>query len=255
VKRFARETAEHQMTVLHNDGLYRHLKFRNPKNSMYWFDLITVPGALIFQGDGDSFVFRRLTDMFEFFRGPVGEINPHYWSEKLTSSDRGQVMKYDQELLRKLVEDQVTEAIDDEAKEIAEEAEYLEEDEEAREPLLTGLSQAIRDRIIDELFGDESFDRNLVEQFAYYAVEADEFAYPRKDPDFQFHDFWEQSCRDYDWWFLWACQAIVWGIAYHDSGTRPSLPEPKASKPAAPHTNEPKRRAVVDVQLPADVTA
>src|SRR5947208_10170763 len=38
--RFARDTAKHEMTVAHNDGLYRHLKFRNTEHSyLYWFDL------------------------------------------------------------------------------------------------------------------------------------------------------------------------------------------------------------------------
>jgi hypothetical protein len=50
---------------------------------------------------------------------------------------------------------------------------------------------------------------------------------------FQFYDTWEWDFRDYDWWFLWACQAIVWGIAQFDGAAQ----EPR----------------VVDVELPADV--
>lgn len=237
--RFARETAEHQMTVLHDDGLYRHLRFRNPKSGMYWFDLITVPGALIFRGDGDSFVFARLADMFEFFRGPVGQINPQYWAEKLTD-DRGGVMNYDQELLRQQVDEAVAEAVKDEAEGL----------EEGAKPLLAGLAEAVGYHVTDDLSGDESLDRNLVERFRFYANPDDEFKYPRPAPDFEFTDVWEWTTRDYDWWFLWACQAIVWGIAYHDSGTRPSFPEPKASTPTAPRTAEPKRRSVVDLHLP-----
>jgi hypothetical protein len=209
--RFARDTAEHQMTVLHDDGLYRHLRFHHPKHSMYWFDLITVPGALIFQGDGDSFVFRRVEDMFTFFRGPVGQINPGYWSEKLTSG-RNEVIAYQQERLEEYVNDLVGEAIELDAGGI----EGAETDEDR---VLTGLEDAIRERITDELTGDESLDRNLVEQFRYWANPADEFSTPRKTPDFEFHDVWEWDCRDYDWWFLWACHAIVSGIAQYDSRT------------------------------------
>src|SRR3954466_1726422 len=77
-------TRPHEVTVLHDDGLYRHLRFRSPDHSAYWFDLITVPGCLIFRGDGDSFVFSRTEDMFGFFRSSrEGSINPTYWSEKL----------------------------------------------------------------------------------------------------------------------------------------------------------------------------
>lgn len=35
-KRFAGDTDEHQMTVLHDDGLYRHLRFKAPTTGMYW---------------------------------------------------------------------------------------------------------------------------------------------------------------------------------------------------------------------------
>jgi hypothetical protein len=204
--RFARETAEHQMTVLHTDGLYRHLKFRNPKNSMYWFDLITVPGALIFQGDGDSYVFRRLTDMFEFFRGPVGEINPHYWSEKLTSGDRGQVMKYDQEIF----EARVKEAFVDAAR---------------WGGVPAGTGKALREEVLNnEEIYYESGARGALDGFDHKG--------------FQFYDTWEWDFRDYDWWFLWACHAIVWGIAQFDADGQDTTVAP----------------AVVDVQLPADVT-
>ena len=34
---------------------------------------------------------------------------------------------------------------------------------------------------------------------------------------FQFHDAREWEFRDYDWWFVWACHAIVWGIAQYDA--------------------------------------
>src|SRR3954463_11871038 len=100
--RFARDTADHQMTIVHDDGLYRHLRFRNPNRTWnYWFDLITYPGGLTFQGDGESFTFRRLEDMFEFFRQPANAtINPSYWGEKLTGrGGRDSVMHYQQELL------------------------------------------------------------------------------------------------------------------------------------------------------------
>lgn len=208
--RFARETAEHQMTVLHDECLYRHLRFRNPKHGLYWFDLITVPGTLIFRGDGESFVFNRTEDMFEFFRSSAykGEPNVSYWAEKLTSGRA--VMVYDQDLLQKHVDDLAAEAIEDEAKETV----------ATEDRVLTGLAEAIREQITDELTGDESLDRDLVERFRYWANPTDEFKISRKAPDFEFHDSWEWNCRDYDWWFLWTCHAIVWGIAQYDKAAQ-----------------------------------
>lgn len=209
-ERFARDTANHQMTVLHDDGLYRHLQFRacwwqpplrkQQWSSIYWFDLITIPGTLIFQGDGESYVFSRVEDMFEFFRGQVGRINPGYWAEKLTCSRREGVKRYDQALMTQHVNELV--------------AEFLEGDGDGA---LAGLADAVQKEILDELIGDYSLDLALVERFEYYVDPKDQYAIPRKAPDFEFSDVWEWNCQDYDWWFLWALHGIVWGIAQYDA--------------------------------------
>ncbi|MEV7013476.1 hypothetical protein [Streptosporangium sp. NPDC051022] len=229
-ERFRRETADHVMEIKHDDDLYRHLRFMEPKHSSYWFDLITVPGALIFRGDGESFVFSRLPDMFEFFRGPVGRINPHYWAEKLTS-DRDSVMKYNQGLFEQLVKEHVAEAI-------------------INRSAPRGISRAIK-----ELFetGDITWEggaRRALEEFEYRTFKASckcgdaetftddldatmrESRHVRehirdvsvthrtsveRTGSFSFSDVWEWNFRDYDWWFLWALHGIVWGIAQYDA--------------------------------------
>src|SRR5580692_6155935 len=88
---FQRDTANHEMTVLHDDGLYRHLRFmqvitdeltgKQSRSSFYWFDLVTWPGNLVINGDMETFAFARSDDMFGFFRGD--RINPGYWAEKV----------------------------------------------------------------------------------------------------------------------------------------------------------------------------
>jgi hypothetical protein len=50
-ERFPRDTANHQMTVLFENGLYRHLRFDAPDGSGYRFDLVTWPNRLAFQGE------------------------------------------------------------------------------------------------------------------------------------------------------------------------------------------------------------
>src|SRR5262249_37373263 len=153
------------MTVLHDDGLYRHLAFRNKEHGWnLWFDLITVPGALIFQGDGDSFVFHRDKDMFAFFRLSAwkGQPNPSYWAEKLTSG-RNAVMEYDRERMEEQIREVVTEA-----------------DFDAE--LHAQLTKAVEDDVMSELCGDESLDRAAVDQFRFYANEKDRHAWPPKDP-------------------------------------------------------------------------
>lgn len=84
---FNEGSKDHQLTVLRDDGLYRHLKFRSPENSFYWFDLITWPGYLTVTGDMGTYTFSRTEDMFTFFRN--GYINTHYWAEKLRAGATG----------------------------------------------------------------------------------------------------------------------------------------------------------------------
>jgi len=236
LKRAARDLAGHQMTVLHDDGLYRHLAFRNAESGWnLWFDLITVPGALIFQGDGESYVFRRLEDMFRFFRGPVGRINPDYWGEKIVSGPgRDAARHYDQDMLAEFVTDDVNEKVAEDPEKFAR------------------LPYAVQE-VIDNFVGDESIDRESVERFKFWVRERDEYVYPPKDPDFQFTDVWEWTVRDYDWWFLWSLHAIVWGIAKYDGRdtTFPSAPESPA--PETPPVGE--QQALIDVHLPGDAPA
>lgn len=76
--------AQHQMTVMHEDGVYRHLRFQRPESWMYGFDIVTWPGHLYVGGDIEDFTFARIHDMADFF-DMKPDINPHYWAEKITS--------------------------------------------------------------------------------------------------------------------------------------------------------------------------
>ncbi|HCA85495.1 MAG TPA: hypothetical protein DEQ61_08380 [Streptomyces sp.] len=181
-KRFQRDTAGHQMTVLHDDGLYRHLRFTSPKSSEYWFDLVTWPGRLAMCGDvGEDYVFTRLPDMFEFFRGK--SINPHYWAEKLGGGRRS-VKEYSEDLFRQLVVERFV--------------------EDARwNGVPPGTGKALRTWVLNEDLSDEHEARNVLEDFAHRGYE--------------FSDVWEWDFHDYEQQFLWACNAIVWGIAQYDA--------------------------------------
>lgn len=106
---FKRDTAEHTMSVLMDNGLYRHLRFRKNGSSVYGFDILTYPGRLVISGDMGDAVFARLPDMFDFFRASPGEhdadklyINPGYWHEKLTVG-RGESEEVDEVRLKNSV--------------------------------------------------------------------------------------------------------------------------------------------------------
>lgn len=180
--RFAQDTANHQMTVLHEEGLYRHLRFRSPRTIEYWFDIVTWPGSLIIRGDvGDDYVFTREQDMLPFFRGH--EVNPYYWAQKL-GGGRHSVMEYSEELLRQRVVEQFV--------------------SDARwDGVPAGSGKALRTWVLNEDLSDEREARSVVEAFAHRGYE--------------FSDVWEWNFHDYEWSFLWCCHAIVWGIGQYDA--------------------------------------
>jgi hypothetical protein len=206
-ERFTRETAHHEMTVLHNDGLYRHLHFRNPKNSTYWFDLITVPHALIFRGDGESYVFSRLQDMFRFFGSGIYKdgslhINPQYWAEKITS--HRQYESYDEEIFKERLMEEVQHHIDP--------AEYgdVQPDQADR------FRKEVQDMLESEMWSTADLAISMLEDFEFWNDEKDEYRFgsERTSKPIRFEDSyeWVGSCTAYDWWYLWACHGIVWGI-------------------------------------------
>lgn len=185
--RFAADTAKHQMTVLHDDGLYRHVRFKAPGTGFYWFDLVTWPGRLAFTGDMDGYVFARDPDMFEFFRSDRYGINPAYWSEKVDGG-RDRTKSYSEDKFRQLVTKYVTDYEDD----------------------FPGVKAAVQTELLDndcEDLGHEEAARGALDAFAFGAGEA----------KFRFADTWEWDFRDYDWTFLWACHAIQWGIGEYDA--------------------------------------
>ena len=64
-------TANHTLDVLHDDGLYRHLRMSTDDSFIWSWEIITWPGRLAIRGDiGRELVFTRVPDMFDFFRDP-----------------------------------------------------------------------------------------------------------------------------------------------------------------------------------------
>ncbi|MEE9928558.1 hypothetical protein [Microvirgula aerodenitrificans] len=209
-KLFARDIATHRMQIIRDDGAYRHIHFRQQDGcSSDWFDLVTWPGVLCINGDHGTFVFARLTDMFEFFRtdrrddsgGPY--INLGYWSEKLLASD-GQggrcgrsgdsVEEWSFEIFAARINERVDEYI---------ESHGLDEEQQA------DLREQVQDEILDvaESCGEECA-MNEVHRFVFNGNSK------------VFPDFWETCCREYTHHFIWCCLAIAWGIQQYDESKK-----------------------------------
>lgn len=93
----------HKMTIKKDDGLYRHLTLSIGGTYYTSFSIVTWPGYLAYTGDMGDFVFRRLDDMFEFFRG--GKINPGYWEEKIQAHQKSGYEEYSEEKARGVIAD------------------------------------------------------------------------------------------------------------------------------------------------------
>ncbi len=198
LERFQRDTAEHSMEVLHDDGLYRHLRFSRNGSSAYHFNIPTWPGYLAITGDMGDFMFSRVRDMFEFFRDEPGRlgINPGYWSEKLqagaSTADRALYMDWDANAFKKAV--------------IEEYARWLESSELLDPEASNDLKDQIRCEILDEAHSEELA---CVAVANFHCDDA---------PDL-FDDFLMDlgsSCHEYSFHYLWCCYAIVWAISQYD---------------------------------------
>jgi hypothetical protein len=181
--RFESETAEHQLTILRDDGLYRHLRCQAPGTWIYGFDVVTWPGYLAIVGDAGDYVFSRLRDMFEFFEGS-GRVNPDYWSEKLQAPRPAGAESYSHDRLRERV-------------------------------LQWGRSRVE----LDELYpydGYAIYPALMVEalerEILYGWTHSEHEGRERLVDIEEYTDCWEWDLREYDHQFLWCCHAIVWAI-------------------------------------------
>jgi hypothetical protein len=188
-ERFTADVAKHEMTVLHDDGLYRHIRFKSPENGFYWFDLITWPGNLVISGDMETFAFARERDMCGFFRGQ--HVNPQYWAEKLRAPRPADVKVYSPDRFREHVMDTVKDAEND----------------------YPGLTAAAE----EYFFGFGAEWNTEVEGDAVAGLQRFEYRPPDDEGEpFIFTDTWEWDLTDYSYQFLWCCHALLWGIAQYD---------------------------------------
>lgn len=117
-QRFDRDILEHEMTILQDESVYRHLRFMKSGTTIQYFNLTTFPNHLCISGDMGTFVFSRVEDMFRFFRNDRGAINPSYWGEKLQSiSTNGGYEKFNVDDFKENIKerfDQYRESLEDE---------------------------------------------------------------------------------------------------------------------------------------------
>ncbi|WP_225614527.1 hypothetical protein [Pantoea sp. PNT02] len=198
--RFIRDVSSHKMTVLRDDGVYRHLRFQRPGTNAYYFDLVTWPGYLAMTGDMGTWTFSRVNDMFKFFTSEhFGKrdsfvINPCYWSEKFES---GAGRSRRDAPITEFSKEEFDKGLQDWLDAFLEEC----EDDDERETA-------------NETVGELKLEHFHSENDAYHAVDAADWP-----EDVGSWDVWESigSCQSYTHHYLWACYAIVWGIERYNN--------------------------------------
>lgn len=189
--KFLKDVAEHTMHIAIDNGNHRHVTFAKPGTWCMSFQLITWPGYLCYTGDMGTFVFRRLDDMFEFFRDHKDEgklrINLGYWAEKLEATDRGSGHEqWSEDKFRAVIEG------------------YFED-----EPPSPELRQAIDEEVLSRI--DDG------QHEAYRA--ANDFEHD----GFTFTDLWDHDFTEYSYRFIWCCYALAWGIKQYDESMTSSM--------------------------------
>ena len=221
---FLADVTKHEMKVLRSEGLYRHIRFKQPGNSCYWFDLVTIPGKLIYTGDMGTFVFSRLDDMFVFFRsdreyahskGRQLGINPGYWAEKLLAVDgnrKGSFEEFDPEAFTRVINEYRIGWMRN-----AHSNGSLSKDE--RRTLWEDVDDEILSRV-DECGEDVM---RLAYEFSWRNGE--------RNTQRQFNDLFDHRFTRHTRTFLWCCYAIAWGIQTFDkaAATTTAAAEPRSA--------------------------
>lgn len=217
VPRFQHDIATHVMQIIRDDGVYRHLRFKRPDTTCYYFDLITWPGHLCYTGDMGTYVFERLHDMFDFFRRRPDHlygIDFNYWAEKCTAGDKSSmgdgIREYSHEMFLQNVRQYVASH---------EEADRPDPEEDGAEQVrlhaeaYAELRAAVEDEVCScDDNGVRAYD--AANDFHHDGAAWTAFASERHP--FQFIDFWDHDNEVYTFRFLWCCYALSWAIHQYD---------------------------------------
>lgn len=211
-QQFLKDVAEHQMVVIRDDGVNRHIRFKKPGTSCMYFDLITWPGCLCYTGDMGTYVFQRLDDMFEFFRTDRVHrndpnnlaINLGYWTEKLIAVDGGRrggnVKEFDEDKFRRVINEYRVQWMRD-----SKESGSL--DKEGRRELW----EAVDDEVLRQLEDEGARAQHAAHDFHHAPGRHN----PRRH-GWSFQDLFEHDFTEYTHSIVWCCYALAWGVSLYD---------------------------------------
>lgn len=202
---FLNDVKEHELTILHDESFFRHIRLSKPNDSNKKFYLTTFPGHLVFSGDMGTFAFRRLHDMFHFFRSTTDclHINPGYWSEKCEAENRfgNGIKSFSHDLFAEIVNGLAKEFINEGG--LKEYASQFGSIKRATKSFLSEINDLIKSTENDYAAHQSMCDYEFLE---FDLTATDVFG----------EDSWEYDFTDYTYHFIWCCYAIQWGIMQYD---------------------------------------
>jgi hypothetical protein len=191
---FAESIKTHEVKVAMDNGVYRHLIFRPAAGicSVGKVEIVTFPWSLVITGDMGTWVFSRVEDMFGFFRGGDGRINPYYWSEKVQNGVSGGrrdsgCKEYDPDVFKQNVLDHLDNY-------------DFEDSGTTKEEVLEALH--------NEIYWDIMSHENIVGQIEDLKVGSGRWC---------FSEPWEIESEKWCYHYIWCCRFIVWAINQYDA--------------------------------------
>lgn len=199
-ERFLNDVKAHRMFTIRDDTFNKHIHFNRLGDHICHFDLITWPGYLCITGDYGTYVFSRISDMFEFFRTDQSYkdahpdrklfINPDYWGQKLLSICKmGGYKEFDKNAFKERVVERYEEF-----------TKYDDKDEY----WIAQLWEEIDARVLSKIDEGEHAACAAIQNF--------------DSGSFQFEGFFDDD-EDYKkptFHYIWCLYAIAWGIEQYD---------------------------------------
>jgi len=195
---FQKDVAEHAVTVLRDDGVYRHIRARCGDSYTYGFDVITWPGYLCYSGDVGCFVFSRLPDMFEFFRGRrTAMVDRGYLAEKAVATDKHDgIRRFSEDMFRAAVKDDFDAFV-------------------SAHDLSEASAGELWALIEEDVFSYSDNLHDALNAVGCFRWAPDHLQAPRGYEVFP--DFWEHRLEEYTPRFAWCCYAVPWAIEQYDA--------------------------------------
>lgn len=189
-QRFRNDVRNHQMTIVRDDGLHRHLTFKQPGTFNRHFHITTWPGYLCISGDMDCYVFSRLPDMFDFHRLPAGrDPDFEYWAEKVQAQEKhSDIYSY-------------SEGHFEEAIRYWFRCQNFSSFRHAR-----GVWEDLQECLLGHDFVNA---QDAMTHACNWSRRIDGTTY-------RMEEFWEHRIEEVGFGFVWACYAIAWAVRQYD---------------------------------------